>query len=123
MFRKKSAWFSNSVPETYRQLWGELTIILIISVMLNVWWRLSDAIRPETSMTALIVSSRQTNYHFNMHLSLHKSPTGGYIMLLNNPFNIPMTRLPVAIEGGSSASWRTADYLFSEDADCPDTQR
>ncbi|XP_075877804.1 telomere repeats-binding bouquet formation protein 2 [Nelusetta ayraudi] len=49
MFRKKSAWFSNSVPETYRQLW--------------------------------------------------------------------------AIEGGSSASWRTADYLFSEDADCPDTQR
>lgn len=44
-------------------------------------------------------------------------------MLLNNPFNILMTRFPVAIEGGSIASWRTADYLFSEDADCPDTQR
>lgn len=58
MFRKKSAWFSNSVPETYRQLWGELRIILITLVMLNVWWRLSDAIRPETSMTTLIVGSR-----------------------------------------------------------------
>uniref|UniRef100_UPI003AABC8CD telomere repeats-binding bouquet formation protein 2 n=1 Tax=Centroberyx gerrardi TaxID=166262 RepID=UPI003AABC8CD len=26
-------------------------------------------------------------------------------------------------EGGTVASWRTADYLFSEDAACPDTQR
>lgn len=27
------------------------------------------------------------------------------------------------MEGGSAGSWRTADYLFSEDADCPDTLR
>uniref|UniRef100_A0A3Q0RBG9 Telomere repeat binding bouquet formation protein 2 n=1 Tax=Amphilophus citrinellus TaxID=61819 RepID=A0A3Q0RBG9_AMPCI len=26
-------------------------------------------------------------------------------------------------EGGSIAQWRTADYLFSEDATCPDTLR
>uniref|UniRef100_A0AAX7UHK3 Telomere repeat binding bouquet formation protein 2 n=1 Tax=Astatotilapia calliptera TaxID=8154 RepID=A0AAX7UHK3_ASTCA len=29
----------------------------------------------------------------------------------------------LASEGGSIAHWRTADYLFSEDATCPDTLR
>ncbi|XP_041795716.1 telomere repeats-binding bouquet formation protein 2 [Chelmon rostratus] len=27
------------------------------------------------------------------------------------------------LEGGTTAGWRTADYLFSEDATCPDTLR
>lgn len=39
--------------------------------------------------------------------------------------NLPWTPniLLVVLEGGSIAGWRTADYLFSEDATCPDTLR
>lgn len=70
----------------------------------------------------------------NMHLKLHRSHTytDGSSWVLTHPitwlmrrigvFSV-MTCLTVVMEGGSITSWRTADYLFSEDANCPDTLR
>ncbi|XP_060923636.1 telomere repeats-binding bouquet formation protein 2 [Limanda limanda] len=38
--------------------------------------------------------------------------------------SVPDTRQHYwTLEGGTVTSWRTADYLFSEDATCPDTLR
>uniref|UniRef100_UPI0037E88B49 telomere repeats-binding bouquet formation protein 2 n=1 Tax=Semicossyphus pulcher TaxID=241346 RepID=UPI0037E88B49 len=38
--------------------------------------------------------------------------------------SVPQKRQNIwTLEGGTTAGWKKADYLFSEDATCPDTQR
>uniref|UniRef100_A0A8C9YP00 Uncharacterized protein n=1 Tax=Sander lucioperca TaxID=283035 RepID=A0A8C9YP00_SANLU len=45
------------------------------------------------------------------------------LSLLSTPTHPSDPTRVKGLEGGTIAGWRTADYLFSEDATCPDTLR